>query len=265
MSKIVLFNRHFEEYDVLPVCQYTVCSDCKERITRYPNGRNFYQILFVLRGSGFLEMKGKTYNLKKGNAFYIGEGVPQYYDTTDNLYTAFLTARGSGLKLLQEYYNCDGFLWRDFVDKSVYMPYICDIENELAGESRNPVLSALTYRAFVNFFELGTGNYDKITSVHQYIEKNFYQKISLDELAQKFEISVSSLSHKFKDKYGSSIFECIMDIRLTYARNMVIFNPDFQIKDVALRCGFDDFSYFSKAYKKKFGKTPMEEKRNSIL
>ena len=89
-----------------------------------------------------------------------------------------------------------------------------------------------------------------------YIEKNFSKKLTLNELAEINKTSVSKLCHDFKDKYGYTVFQHIINLRLNYAYNLLNSSATAKTKDVASVCGFDDVSYFCKLYKEKFGTTP---------
>jgi AraC-like DNA-binding protein len=126
-------------------------------------------------------------------------------------------------------------------------------------ENDQSKLSVLTYSFFLDFLEeIQNNSHDMFDEVKQYINKNFSTKITLKNLSRHFCVSISTLSHGFKAKYGISIFEYILDIRLSYARNILIASPKTMTKDLSVMCGFSDAGYFCKAYKNKFGKTPKQ-------
>ena len=85
-------------------------------------------------------------------------------------------------------------------------------------------LSSLCYSFFVDFFEEAYfENYPTDKSII-YINKNFTEKITLSDIAKNSGVSVSKLCHDFKKKYGKTVFEYIMDLRLTYAKNIFLTN-----------------------------------------
>ena len=71
---------------------------------------------------------------------------------------------------------------------------------------------------------------------------------------------MSKLCHDFKRDMGCPVFAYILNMRLTYAQRFLRSYPDVRIKDAALSCGFEDLSYFCKAYKKKFGRSPAADR-----
>ena len=250
-----------ENFKYLPIYLYTFSLKFNQEYMNYHNERDFYQILFVIDGKGILKYGDKTYELKKGCAFYTSNDVPVCYDSTDNLLTAFVTVKGDTVKAIEKYFNCDGFLFKK-IDIEEYLQKIKEISDEFHSTKRNSVLSSLCYSFFMNFFEQQAYEPKQIHKIKIYIERNFTKKITLEKIADKFSISVSKLSHDFKKEYNHTIFNHILNLRLDYAKNLILLNADLKIKDAALSCGFEDMSYFCKAYKQKFGIRPSADKKN---
>ena len=245
-----------------PVYFYTASSCFPQNTMKYPEGaQSFYQILLVLDGTGILHCSGSTYSLKRGCAFFTAQGHPSEYVNTGNLTTAFLTVRGSALPALLLHYKCGPFLFAEHVNLEKYLSDISRILREYYEHKREGLLSAYAYAFYVDFFEDQTGS--MISAAEQislFIEKNFTRKLTLEQLAALGNISVSKLCHDFKKAFGCTVVEYILNLRLTYARNFLQSNRKARTKDAALSCGFEDISYFCKAYKKKFGRTPAEDR-----
>ena len=259
MSKITM-NLLPANFIPLPIYMYTVSSSYKQDDLDTPSGRDFHQILFVVDGKGILKHDNKIYELKKGCAFFTAENVPVSYRSTDNLVTAFLTVKGSAVAELENHFECSGFLFRETIDTEKYLSDINAIIDEFYSHRRNSMLSSLCYSFFINFFEQNLHEHSLMREIALYIEKRFTKKLTLKKIADKYGISVSKLSHEFKKEFNQTVFDYILNLRLSYARNLIILNPDSKIKDAALSCGFDDISYFCKAYKNKFGVTPSKDK-----
>ena len=65
----------------------------------------------------------------------------------------------------------------------------------------------------------------------------------------------------FHEYTGMTFPEFINDLRLTYAKELLLSDRDLNVKRVAQLCGFGTTSYFSQQFKKKFGMTPQEYKK----
>ena len=142
---------------------------------------------------------------------------------------------------------------------------ITAIISECQNSNKQGKISAMTYSLFSSFFEENlTPSLTPLQKAVNYINANFSQKITLDDIAQQCSISVSKLCHDFKHTYGKTVFTYILDARLNFARNFLLFTPDSKIKEVCIASGFDDDSYFCKAYKSKFGKTPKQDKEKFL-
>ena len=248
-----------------PVYFHTASTSYPQNNMRYlVDAQNFYQILLVTSGTGVLHCQGNTYPLQRGCAFFTAQGQPSEYINTGGLTTAFLTAKGSALPALLQHYKCGPFLFAEQVNPEKYLSGIHRILREYYEYKREGQLSAYVYTFYVDFLEdLTGGRKTAAEQVSLFIERNFTKKLTLDQLAAFGNISVSKLCHDFKKNFGCTVVEYILNLRLTYARNFLQTNRDARTKDAALSCGFEDISYFCKAYKKKFGKTPAED-RNPI-
>lgn len=261
MSNITI-NIFPEDSKTLPVSFHTACSyDEQETNTVELSESEFYQLVFILEGSGSLYHNEKTYRLRKGCAFFTSPGTECWYTNDGGLATAFLTVQGNALPGLMSHYGIKGgFFFYDSIDFEKFLIKIDQIIREYYDYKRDAVLSSLTFSFCVDFFEQQANAVSSPDLLLLYIEKNFTKKLTIDELAKVNESSVSKLCHDFKRKYNCTVFDHILDLRLTFAREYMRFTPNAKTKEAATLSGFDDVSYFCKAYKKKFGRTPSEDK-----
>ena len=255
-------NTSEKQENLLAVRPFSACANYEQEWVARPAGiKLFHQILFVLDGEGILHAEGKTYKLKKGSAFFTSKTCPNEYANRGKLITAFLTVDGSGIDSLISHYGNKDFIFAESVNVEKYLSYVNQILNEYSNHRREALISALSYSMFCDFFaesvEIGKSENDKVL---HFIENHFTEKITLEEIAKSADISVSKLCHNFKSRHGCTVFEYILDLRLGNARSLIMSETSLQIKAVASAFGFEDVSYFCRAYKKKFGKTPREDK-----
>ncbi len=245
----------------LPVQFYSACeAHIQEPILRHTNDSVFHQILFVIDGTGIFEFDDKSFEIKKGSAILTLKNTNYAYKSTNGLITAFVTASDDIINGLAQHYGCEGYLFYEAVNLTKYLSLIREIVNEYANSQSQGRLSALTYSFFVEFFEEQNAIMpSKLSDVLLYINNNFTKKLTLDEIARVGKLSVSSLCHTFKTEYNCTVFDYILGLRLNYGRSLLIFNRSMLIKEVALLCGFDDASYFCRAYKAKFGVSPKKQ------
>ncbi len=256
-----LLNSITESKRELPAFFLTASNRHNQENINYTNGMKSYQILAITEGTGSLEHNGTTYPLQKGCAFFTAPSIPVKYTRKNNLVSIYVTAKGSAINDICNTYAPGGFAFFNNVNLDKILNEINKIENEFLNEKRQSKLSILTYAFFLEFFESNAyDNENYLSKVINFIDKNFTQKITLRDIAKHCEVSVSKLCYDFKKKFNSTVFEYIINQRLNYARTHLLYASSIKVVDVALLCGFDDVSYFCKAYKNKFGVSPASDK-----
>ena len=98
-----------------------------------------------------------------------------------------------------------------------------------------------------------------------YIEEHYCNsELSLEMLAERFELSVTSASKAFKDVTGSNFKKYVNERRLTQAKLLLDTTRD-SVAVVAQKVGFSSASYFIQVFKSSEGMTPANwrEKKES--
>lgn len=102
-----------------------------------------------------------------------------------------------------------------------------------------------------------TKNFEYIIN---YLQENFHEHISLSDCAEQLNISYDYFQHKFKAITGCSPQQYLMERRLIAAAKMLkagIHN----CTEIAYRCGFCTSAQFSALFKRRYGLTPLQFKR----
>ena len=94
-----------------------------------------------------------------------------------------------------------------------------------------------------------------------YIEEHFAEDIGNRDLLELLNCSESVLLRSFHQVVGISPMQFLMNHRIQKAAEMLL-TTDLKSCDIAVSCGFHDFSYFTKIFKRSMGMTPIEY-RNS--
>lgn len=91
--------------------------------------------------------------------------------------------------------------------------------------------------------------------VMQYLDQHFEEEIRVKKVAEKFFLSEHYVAHAFHKATGYGLIDYVIMLRMNRARALLI-ETDLQISEVAVRCGYTDFTYFTKLFKKNTGMTP---------
>lgn len=105
-------------------------------------------------------------------------------------------------------------------------------------------------------------NYDDcIKKSIEHIEHNLNNKIELKDLADKVFLSKYHFHRVFHAVVGESVGEYIRKRRLIEAANELL-NTDNKILDIAFKYQFNSQEVFTKAFKRLYGISPREFRRN---
>ena len=96
-----------------------------------------------------------------------------------------------------------------------------------------------------------------IDQVIAYIDHHYRRRITVNEIAQMVRCTPNYLNTVFGHLTGQSIHRYVMDKKLSVARDLLR-DGDLQIKQIAYEVGFTDPLYFSRAFRKQFGKPPSQ-------
>lgn len=100
-----------------------------------------------------------------------------------------------------------------------------------------------------------------LNDIKAYIEKNFTRPITVEKIAEVFFISYVYLSRAFKSEFAVNITDYIQQLRMEKAKEWIIIDQ-IPIKSAAEMCGYEDVAYFHKVFKKYFGISPGEMRKN---
>lgn len=143
----------------------------------------------------------------------------------------------------------------DFNDKDALLKYyknlLCDIFVNYLFKYKKKMEQSLDAPAWFNLF---------INNVKK--EKLYINGI--DSMVKKSGKSYKQLSRYVKKYFDKSLSEYILDLRLSYAQNLLI-STNISVTDICYLCGFNNSSYFYRSFKNKYNKKPSQIRNNSLI
>ena len=94
-----------------------------------------------------------------------------------------------------------------------------------------------------------------VDEIINYLEENFREKVTLDELSFIFGTNRATLCREFKNTTGKTVNEFILDKKLSYAEKMIK-ETSLTFTEIAEKSGFADIHYFTNVFKRQTGLTP---------
>jgi two-component system response regulator YesN len=99
-----------------------------------------------------------------------------------------------------------------------------------------------------------------ISKVMQFIEDHLGEEFSREDIAGHVFLNSAYLSRLFRKETGGSLSDYILEARVNKAK-FLLEKTNNKISDIASTIGYDNFSYFTKMFKKSTGVTPHEYRK----
>lgn len=171
-------------------------------------------------------------------------GYLMFGQITDNLDKRNLYSK---ITFLAEKYNLDINALNQGIAN---IPYKSNEQIHAAAKIMEACTSYIIYK------ELITLENDKIfDAAKTYIEKHLNEDISIEQLCKELQIGRTKLYDIFRNELKMGISKYILRQRMHKAKKLLK-TTDLSISEIAYNVGFSDYNYFSRVYKKIYGKSP---------
>lgn len=104
-------------------------------------------------------------------------------------------------------------------------------------------------------------NKHRIISIINYIDDNYQEDLTIEQLSEVFHLSEGHLSKLFKENLGMTIKAYISQTRAKEVRNALL-TSDLPLIDIAIMCGFPNVKSMNKVFKDLYQCTPSQFRRN---
>lgn len=251
-----------------------------------------FELLLILEGDGFCFCGDYVGYMQPGDIMLFGKSLPHFCLSDKRYYEPNCREKCKSA--------CAQFKEEIFPIDYLYMPGFKNIQNVLKDSQRGVCFSAsklshiaesiqslpiqkglqkiitlysildelgqqmnLKYFASLNYQTLFIPKDYVFHKTIQYINSHYQSDIKLADIAENVCMNKSSLCRHFKKLIGKSIFEYIIEFRISYACKLLA-NTDTNISTIAYDSGFNNLSHFNYQFKIVTGFTP-KEYRNLFL
>ncbi len=248
---------------------------------------DFHELTVILDGSGTYEYQGKTYSINSGDTFITPPGELHYYCDQRNLslmnfiwYPELLPVTPENLTDIPGY---RAFFQLEPQSRSVFkfehrlqlspeqintmQIFYHRIKKEL--QDRNDGIQVyigllftellITVCRFYNetreHSKQQNNELQKLDDVLNFLNANISNPVTRAQAAKVFGCSESTFLRIFKRIMQESFSDYLLNLRLQYARNMLL-NSNKTLSEISMECGFCDSNYLCFRFRKKFGESP---------
>ncbi len=243
------------------------------------------EIVYIKNGELRLQIPAVTFDLKKGDCIVINSSILHYgytaaccelcslvfspmliAGTSDSVFTkkylspliscpsfhAFLLTDGNNRKEIGDFINA-------------FEALACD-----ADGMEFTVRESLSHICFFLYqqFEKNMGILEKhldldnlrMRKMLDYIHENFAENITLAQIAKEADIGERECLRCFKRTIQTSPMQYLVKYKILQSAALLLQNPSHSISEIAMQCGFDSPSNFSKMFRRFYACTPKEYK-----
>jgi len=235
---------------------------------------NSLELFLVLSGEANVNVDGRDVQLTENDFIVINSNEIHSITTkSDNLILA-LQIHSSFLKnifpdLTQTKIKCYSLNNNDNPSYTYLKNLMAEIAILASKKVKNYIIKVhgllyelmyelITYHGekIVNHIQTNSSKYiDRLSSIIAYIEMNYRNDISLNDVAKSQNLSPNYLASFFKTHMGMTFLNYLNSIRLEKAKSDLI-STDLFITDIALNNGFPNVKSFNKIFKERYNVTP---------
>lgn len=230
--------------------------------------------MLIYDGEGFFTANGEKFKVSKGDLLYYKSGdMRSAYTSSKNLMKAYA---------VDFYYTCPIFTNEGWKCDSPELPFdtvqkidnnyvftklltlFDTLANTWVSRKRNKLANCrATFTDIITLildwksgYSFDSAKVKRVEKVIKFMSENYKEKITLQLLAQKADVSISYLSSIFREITGTSPIDYLMDIRMFRAKTLLL--EGVSVSETAELVGFNDVHYFSRYFKKYEGMCPSQ-------
>lgn len=255
---------------------------------KYPHRHDFFEVLYLLKGSGFHVIDTNKYEIKPPCVFFMSPGQAHKLELSNDIegfifiFTAdFYLLNRSNQNTLIEF----PFFYTIHQDNP---PLLLDNENDIrfleslfrlgiseisdTVESNTEMLRSILdlilttcaarYQVTENLLNKGKGQI-LVKRFFHLVEENHQKNLSMSDYSGMIGITPNHLTQTVKSLTGKTSSQIIRAKQLLEIKRLLV-HTNLSISEIANQLNFEDQSYFTKFFKRETGFTPVQFRADSF-
>lgn len=282
-----MFMNRYSLHETFVVHQYSI-----DEWEAKPHNHNYFEIIFIEKGYGYHTINGIRFPYKENDIFLLAPEDTHHFEIekrTNFTYFKFtellfsskvnLPDRKYWLQRIEQLLHQPNIIPGDVISHEEDRSIIWDIHNVVLEEFKNEkvyyqeiisnAISTILSIIVRNISEKYTSNqknipvgHTKIDLILSHIRQHVYDNdlTKINFLANKFNMSQSSISTYFKRKTGESIHQYVTKYKMKLVEYRLQ-HTEFTIAEIAYQLGYTDESHLTKTFKKHFSMSPKQYRK----
>lgn len=255
---------------------------------KYPHRHDFFEVLYLQKGSGYHVIDTNKYEIKPPCVFFMSPGQAHKLELSNDIegyififtsdfyllnrsnqnslieFPFFYTIHQDNPPLLLSNENDVRFLEILFRQSIVETNQSGDFTLELLRSSLDLILTtcAARYPLNENLVTKGKGQI-LVKRFFHLIEENYQKNLSLSNYATMIGVTANHLTQTVKQLSGKTSLQIIKAKQLLEIKRLLV-HTNLNVSEIANHLNFEDQSYFTKFFKRETGITPLQYRTETL-
>ena len=255
---------------------------------KYPHRHDFFEVLYLSKGSGFHIIDGNKYEIQPPCVFFMSPGQAHKIEFSSDI-------EGYIFIFTSEFYLIN----QTNQNRLIEFPFFFSIRQEnrpLILESKEDILfletlfkkgiaeiakgenysvdllrsvldliltsCAILYKTDKNLLTKGKGNV-VVKRFLQLVEENYQNNLSVNEYADKLAITPNHLTQTVNQLTGKTSSQIIKSKQVLEIKRLLV-HTNLTVTEIANHLNFPDQSYFTKFFKRETGFSPLQYRSKQL-
>ena len=231
------------------------------------------ELFYILGGTGLFLIEGQEHPVNVNDIIIINPDIPHAEANIHSQSLEYIVLGIEGIQLAVGKHSNGHFCILDHYESTEISSCLWNILREMEQKNTGyqDVCQACMEMLVIRLMritdlavpaepQLTAGN-QPCAAVKRYIDLHFKEPLSLEQLADKAHMNKYYLAHTFKEEYGVSPINYMITRRIVESKYLLA-ETDLTLTRIAQLLGFSSPSYFSQAFRKSQGISPIDY-RNS--
>lgn len=255
---------------------------------KYPHSHDFFEVLYLSKGSGFHVIDGNKYEIKPPVVFFMSPGQAHKIEFSSDIegyifiFTAdfylinqinqnrliefpfFFTIKQDNLPLTliakKDILFLESLFEKGIAEIKKVTPYSIDLLRSVLDLILNTC--STLYKTDENTLSKGKGHI-VVKKFFQLVEENYLNNLSITEYANKLAITANHLTQTVNQLTGKTSSQIIRAKQILEIKRLLV-HTNLSVTEIATRLNFVDQSYFAKFFKRETGVSPLQYRVKSL-
>ncbi|WP_120274876.1 helix-turn-helix domain-containing protein [Mangrovibacterium diazotrophicum] len=255
---------------------------------KYPHRHDFFEVLYLMRGSGFHVIDGNRYEINPPCVFFMSPGQAHKIEFSHDIegyifiFTAdfYLVNRSNQNSLIEFpfFYNLkqdnpplrlENQLDVQFLE-NLFKRSISELNSDDPGklDLLRSILDlilmtcASRYRSSENMAGKGKGHI-LVKQFYHLVEENNHKNLSLKEYSEMLAVTPNHLTQTVKSLTGKTSSQIVKAKQILEIKRLLV-HTNLSVAEIAHQLNFEDQSYFTKFFKRESGYSPLQYRSQAV-